>query len=112
MEEITYKGLDRLEAVEVTTIQRISGREFSKIKRNFGDKAFLILGVKKINCEGRRSKYEINARVDAPCLVLHAEHSDWELQRVLHRTFDNLKVEFEHKFKKGKKKWPTRIIKE
>ncbi len=111
MDEITYKGLDRLEAMEVATIQKISGREFDKIKRNF-DKASLVVGVKKINAEGKRSKYEINARVDAPSLVLHAEHSDWELQRVLHRTFENLKTEFEHKFKKGKKKWPNRIIKE
>jgi hypothetical protein len=111
MDEIVYRGLNKLEAIEVATIQRIAAKEFGKLKRGLGD-ASLVLDVKKINKAGKRATYEARARVDMPSIRLQAEHSDWELQRALHRMFENLKVEVEHKFKKNVVKWPNRILKE
>lgn len=111
MDEINYRNLDRLDALEIATVQRISSREFEKIKRNFTD-ASLVVDIKKINKQGKRASYEVKARIDIPSVKLYAEHTDWELQRALHRTFDNLKVEVEHKFKKREVKWPGRIRKD
>jgi hypothetical protein len=111
MDEITYRGIDSLDAVEKATMERICPKEFSKIKRSLTTGS-LIIDVKKLNKAGKRVVYNIKARVDAPSIKLYAEHSDWELQRVLHRTFDNLKMEVEHKFKKKEVKWPNRIMKE
>lgn len=110
MDKITYINLDKLDAVEIATVQRISSREFGKIGRDFAD-ASLVVDIKRINKAGKRALYEITARIDAPSIKLYAEHSDWELQRALHRTFDNLKMEVEHKFKKKEVKWPGRIRK-
>jgi len=109
MEEINYIGLDKLDAWDIANVQRVSSREFGKLKRNFSD-ASLIVNIKKINKKGKRSTYEVNARIDAPSVKCYAEHSDRELQRALHRIFDSLKMEVEHKFKK-KVKWPGRILK-
>ncbi len=108
MDEITYRNLDRLDAAEIAAVQRICPREFEKIKRNFSN-ASLVVDIKKINRDGKKAAYEVNARIDAPSTKLHAKHSDWELQRALHRIFDNLKMEVEHKFKKREVKWPRRI---
>lgn len=111
MDEVTYRGLDSLDAVEKATLERICPKEFSKIKRDLPSSS-LIVDIKKMNKEGKRVVYNIKARVDAPSIKLYAEHSDWELQRVIHRTFENLKVEVQHKFKKKGVKWPNRIRKE
>jgi len=111
MVEINYKRLDKLDDFEIALVHKISEREFGKVKRNLAN-ASLVVDIKKINREGRRAAYEVKARVDAPSLVLHGEHTDWELQRALHRTFDNLKNEIERKFNKKKVKWPKRLIRE
>lgn len=114
MVEVEYKDVSKLDFDERAVIQGVCEREFKKIKRSVAN-ACLVVCVKKINAKGgkdRRATYEAVLKVDAPSVVLHAEHSDWELQRALHRAFDNLKKQVDHKFKRGKPKWPGRIIKE
>lgn len=111
-EEINYKGLDKLDAMEIAMTQKITAKEFSKIKREI-ENAVLVMEIKKSQSGGKKAMYDINARVDAPALVLHAEHSGWELEITLHKTFDSLKMEIEHKFaKKETKKIKERRVRQ
>lgn len=111
-EEINYRGLDRLDAMEIAITQKITFKEFSKIKRKI-DNAVLVIDIKKNQSGGKKAMYDIKARVEAPALVLHAEHSGWELEITLHKTFDNLKTEIEHKFtKKETKKIKERRVRQ
>ncbi len=103
MDELVYRHLDKLDAFEKATVERICPREFDKVKRPLPTSC-LVVDIKKINSGGKRATYEVKLRVDAPSVKLYADHSDWELQRALHRAFDNLKMEVEHKFKKVKSK--------
>lgn len=98
---ITYKGLKKLDSFEISKVQTLANRYFPKIQRHFSNAA-LTIDVKKADIEGRRARYTILLRVSAPTkIILSAEHTDWELQRAIHRAFDNIKNEAKHKFKVG-----------
>lgn len=100
-QRITYKGLKRLDSFDISKIQTLAERYFPKIERHFSNAA-LTLDVKKADTEGRRARYTILLKVSAPTkVVLSAEHTDWELQRAIHRAFDNLKNAARHKFGVG-----------
>ena len=99
--KITYKGLKKLDPFDISTIQTLVERYFPKIERHFSN-ASLTVDVKKAAKEGRRARYTILLRVTAPNkVILSAEHTDWELQRAIHRAFDNIKSEARHRFDVG-----------
>lgn len=101
MEEITYKGLKKLDSFDISIVQTLANRYFPKIKRNFSN-ASLIVAVKKADVAGKRARYTIILRVlSAMKTIMSAEHTDWELQRAIHRAFDNIKNESRHRFKVG-----------
>lgn len=100
-QKITYKGLKRLDSFDISKIQTLVERYFPKIERYFSN-ATLTVDVKKASKTGKRSRYTIFLKVAAPTkVVLSAEHTDWELQRAIHRAFDNLKNAARHKFSVG-----------
>lgn len=97
-QKITYKGLKNLDSFDISKIQTLASRYFPKIERHFSN-ARLIVDVKRASKTGKRSRYTIILRVYAPTkVVLFGEHTDWELQRAVHRAFDNIKNEARHKF--------------
>jgi len=100
-QKITYKGLRKLDAFEISTVQNLAEKNFPKIARNFSN-ANLTVDVKKAAVKGKRSRYTIILRVAAPTkTVFSAKHTDWELQRAVHRAFDNIKNEASHRFGVG-----------
>lgn len=109
-QKIIYKGLKKLDSFDISKVQTLTNRYFSKIERHFSN-ASLTVNVKKAAVTGKRARYTIILRVSAPTkVVLFAEHTDWELQRAIHRAFDNIKNEARHKFgigvvKRNKKKF-------
>ncbi len=100
MEQITYVGLKSLDSFEISTVQTIVGRCFPKIQRHFSN-ATLTVNIKIADVTGKRKRYTVFLRVSAPRNVLSVEHTDWELQRAVHRAFDGLENEAQHKFKVG-----------
>lgn len=101
MEELIYKGLKNLDSFDISIVQTLASRYFPKIKRNFSN-ASLIVDVKKADIAGKRARYTILLRViSARKIIMSAEHTDWELQRAVHRAFANIRAEARHRFKVG-----------
>jgi len=111
-QKITYKGLKKLDSFDISKIQTLVERYFPKIERYFSNAA-LTVDVKKASKTGKRFRYTIILRVTAPTKpVLFGEHTDWELQRAIHRAFDNIKNEARHKFGVGVVKRQKKNFKE
>ncbi|MDP6641822.1 MAG: hypothetical protein QGF74_00360 [Candidatus Nanoarchaeia archaeon] len=103
MENITYVGLKKLDEDEIEVINKLTERFYPKINREF-DSVNLTVDVKKYDPTGKRGKYSIHLRIDHPNIknILSAKEFDWDLATSLHKTFDNLMSEIEHKFKDNK----------
>ncbi|MDP2908031.1 MAG: hypothetical protein Q8O03_08935 [Nanoarchaeota archaeon] len=99
-QNITYVGLKNLDSFEISNLQTLVGRYYPKIQRHFSN-ATLTVNIKTANVAGKRKRYTISLRVSAPSVILSVEHMDWELQRAVHRAFDGLENEAQHKFKVG-----------
>ena len=95
---VQFINLKILEEEEKPTVNKLVDEYFSKIQREIKN-ASLIVQFKKYNKEGRRAKYSIHARVDAPSIICSAEASDWDLARTLHKVFNKVQNEIKHKYK-------------
>ncbi len=96
---ISYVGLKKLRPLEIKQVEQISRQNFTKIQRNFNN-SDLIIHIKK-NDEHGKVRFSVNLKLDDDSIhnVLTANESDWDLQRVMHKVFDNLNNELNHKFK-------------
>ncbi|MBI2667429.1 hypothetical protein HYX17_01515 [Candidatus Woesearchaeota archaeon] len=101
MENISYLGLKKLDDLEIMTINRLTERFYSRINKEFEDSS-LTIDIKKYKSTGKRSKYSIHLRINHPSIknILAAKQYDWDLATALHKTFDNILNEIEHKSKK------------
>ena len=107
-EDIQFVGLKELDAMEIEKLQSLSEKHFSKIRRDFTN-GRLVVNIKKGSSKAgdtsdKRARYEISLRLDAPALICTAGHSDWELERAIHRSFNALQNEAKHKFEKKEAK--------
>lgn len=101
MERISYIGLKKLNAPEIEIVRSITSKEYSRILRSFKD-ANLIIEIKEHDAAGKAGKakkYSIHMKVESPNCILTAEQADWDIARALHKTFNNLKNEINHRYK-------------
>jgi len=98
---IEYKGLKKLNTLQIKDIQAISKTEFTKIKREIkGNKnASLFIDIHTAEKTGNRIKYSYHLKVTCPNTILTSKETDWDHLKALHKAFDNIKVEVTHKFK-------------
>ena len=99
MKLIKYKGLRRLNTLQIREVKRLTEQEFRKIKYDFKD-CDIFVDVKKQEKAGNRFKFSFHIRVESPSIVLTAKQADWDIMKALHKAFDNLKSEVTHKFKR------------
>lgn len=102
---IEFKGLNELEAPEQEKVQTLATEHYDKIKRLFDNETFLHMHIKQYKKNaGSKSKYSIYLRAIGPTkMIFEAEKSDWDLARVIHKTFDALITEINHHFHKQSK---------
>lgn len=99
-EVIQFIGIDNLEPLELADVQKISTKEFEKIKRVVKNITSLVVQVKTYKKEGNKKKYSIHLRCSSPTKVFESCRAhDWELARAVHNAFDNLKTQIKHTFK-------------
>ncbi|HZX44054.1 MAG TPA: hypothetical protein VFF28_00045 [Candidatus Nanoarchaeia archaeon] len=95
MEQIILIDADKIPEDDKATIQKIASEYIPKIQRVFKDKIMVKLHYKK---HGER-KYDLRVVINCPDKKLEAQESDWNLRRTLHKVFENIEREMEHKFK-------------
>lgn len=96
---IRYIGLKNLRPLQIKEVEEISERNFDRIRRDFKD-ATLVVYIKKQDRLGK-PMFSVNLRLDDASIrnILLAKETDWDLPRVMHKVFDNLSNEINHKFK-------------
>ncbi|MBS3171394.1 hypothetical protein J4449_02150 [Candidatus Woesearchaeota archaeon] len=95
---LNFVGLNSLDESEISKLTMYSERFYQKICRTAND-PLVVLHVKKMKSSGKRCKYSIHGRVEAPSLLASVEYSDWDFIRTLNKTFSRIENEIGHKFK-------------
>ncbi|MFH1972552.1 MAG: hypothetical protein ABIJ18_03695 [archaeon] len=101
MEDIQYKGLKNLDSIQIKEVQNLCENELIKIKRELRSQtAKMFIDIHLQEKDGKREKFSFHIRILNPTIVLTAKHSDFQIMKALHKSFDNLKTEGDKKFRK------------
>lgn len=96
---IQFIGLKDFDLKETEIIKTLSAEYYEKISRDIQN-AKLILDLKKYKKDGEKSKYALHSRIESGRnLALISKASDWDLKRTLHKLFQKLEHELQHKTK-------------
>lgn len=108
--DILYVNKKGLIDPEIAVIEEITSKFAEKLNISYYKKSInvdpkLFVNVKKHASkpkENMRSNYSVHVKLEAPSILFSAHESDWDLKLALHKTFENLVSEVEHKFKDEK----------
>ncbi len=95
---LNFIGVNSLDEDELSKLTTYSERFYNKTSRNLQD-PLVIFHVKKMKASGKRCKYSVHGRIEAPSLLASVEYSDWDLVKTLNKTFEKIETEITHKFK-------------
>ena len=95
---IKYVGIGKLSSGEQAIIKTLAEKYSEKYSRKTNDFNMTVT-LKEYDVTGKRVKYSIHGKVEAPKAVVAASAADWDLRRTLHMTFEKLEKELEHKLK-------------
>ena len=97
-EVIQFVGVSDLDAAEQAVVHSLTTEHFEKIKRKLHNIVNMSVHVKCYMKDGDRKKYSLNVKVSAPTKSFDSNMSDdWELPRALHKAFDNIMHQIEHR---------------
>ena len=91
-------GVNSLNEDELNKLSDYSQKFYNKSCRHLND-PLVILHVKKMKTAGKRCKYSVHSRVEAPNLLASAEYSDWDFERTLNKTLEKIERELESKLR-------------
>lgn len=99
---IRFIGLANFDTEEDTAIKQITREYYEKILRAL-EKSSIVLELKKTELSetnNKRFRYDFHVRVEsANKIIATAESFDWDIKRTLHRVFQKLEHELQHKYK-------------
>lgn len=101
VEQIQFVGMNDLEPTDQYTVQKICAENYNKIKRGLKNSLSLIVHIKCYEKEGGKKKYSIHIRCLSPSKIMieSCRSHDWELARAIHKAFEDIKNQINHKFK-------------
>jgi len=78
-------------------VQDLTTEYFKKIKRSVNNLVNITLQIKTYDKEGKRKKYSINLRLNAPTKEFASNRADdWELTRAIHKSFKDILTQIKH----------------
>ena len=95
---IKYVGIKDLDIEKQTIVKTLAEKYSEKIDRkvkNFD----MTLTVKEYEKTGKRTKYSVHTKVEAPKLVVAASAADWDLKKTSRMALEKVSKEIEHKMK-------------
>lgn len=96
--EYSFVGLKDFDEAEQEKIKLLTKESCVRIDMDLPTST-LILQIKKHAAKGKRVNYSVHARVNAPSYLLEAKADDWDLATVLHKVFDKVMHQIQHKFR-------------
>lgn len=101
MEKIRVKGIEHLDENQKFAFDKTVANESEKLKRLIKNNFILSINIKIYETSGKTNKakkYSLNAELKAPTLMFDASYADWDFNKCLHKIFQKLCSEVEHKF--------------
>ena len=102
---IKYIGLKKLTDVQQASTIKISNKYYEKIARSIKKEVDISLQIKLEDVEGKRERFHIRIQVDQPSRLLSSHAAEWDLNMALHKAYEAVLHEIEHKFKTKPLKW-------
>ncbi len=102
-ELIQFVGVSELAPEEQALVSKISTENYEKIQRMIKNVENMTVHIKCYDKEGQRKKYSLHVRVKAPttAVIESCKSHDFDLARALHKAFDDVHTQIEHRFHTG-----------
>ncbi|MBT4376876.1 hypothetical protein HOD29_05885 [archaeon] len=98
MSIIQTKGFDLLGEKDKDYFDKLLNEYSVKIKRKLKNADTFVVCLKGYKMEGKKKKFSVQVRVADSYNVFEANASDWDFRRTLHKVFNKLETEVEHRF--------------
>jgi len=98
---IIYSGTKKFSDEDKNNLFELVNSNYWKLIKRFSNLEFTV-HVDKKSVTGKRHRYIVKVKAEAPNVIGDVEREGWDLRQLLHRIFLDLKVELDHRF--GKKK--------
>jgi len=97
-EVIQFVGVADLQPEEQAIVNKLSTEYYEKLKRMVNNLASLKVHIKTLNDEGKKKLYDIHTQLQAPTVSFNSTKAqDWDLARTLHKSFQDLEHQINHK---------------
>ena len=98
MEEgiIQFVGLKELGEFEKDKVNILCTSYYDKIKRLLHNVTSLKIHIKQYSKDGGRTKYAVNIKAMAPTKIFEVDKEEWDIAKVMHKSFKALHNEIEH----------------
>lgn len=98
IENIQFIGLNKLEDFEKDKFQSLTSKYYEKIKRIPREITSLTIHIKQHKKTDHTSKYSLRIKLIAPQKVFEVEKIEWDLTKLLHKSFNALENELLHHY--------------
>lgn len=99
-EIIQFIGVSDLEPMEQDTVQTLTTENYPKIKRALKNITSLKVHVKMYKKEGEQKKFSLHVQAIYPGGTIESTKAhDFELPRAIHKAFNDIKEQINHKLK-------------
>jgi len=102
-ELIQFIGVNDLNSEQQALVSKLSTESFEKFTRLLKNIEQMVVHIKSYEKEGQKKKYSLHVRLKAPTMAVieSCKSHDFDLARALHKAFDDIRVQIEHKFHTG-----------
>ncbi len=104
-EMIQFVGVSELAPEEQALVNKLSTEQYEKIKRMIPNLEQMTVHIKQYenDDQAKKKKYSLHVRIKIPStsIIESCKSHDFDLARALHKSFDDIRVQIEHKFHTG-----------
>ena len=95
---IQFVGVSDLSPEEQETVQELTTKAYERIIIMLQNLTDLVVHVKTYENEGEKKKYALHVRCSAPTVLFESKKGfDWELPRALHKAFNDIEQQINHR---------------
>ena len=98
MSLIQTKGFEVLEEKDNLNFNKIIEEYSRKIERKLKNLNSIVVDLKEYKKLGNKKKFSIHVRIADSYKIFEADAADWDFKRTLHKVFNKLEKEIEHRF--------------
>jgi ribosome-associated translation inhibitor RaiA len=102
-EQVQFVGVNELSPEEQALVSRLSTEHYEKLQRTLKTIENMTVHVKHYEKTGGKRKFSLHVRIKAPtkAVIESCTSDDFDLARALHKAFEDLKTQVEHRFHIG-----------